>query len=225
MTDATADTPTGLTELATARAQSHRALVAAFVFSIFVNLLMLTSPLYMLQVYDRVLVSRSEETLVALSLLATFLFAIMGLLDHARARITARLGARLQTALDGRVLSAAFRRLSVAPEDTAALTAQRDLDALSRFWASPVLLALFDAPWAPVFAAAIFVFHPWLGWLAVAGGLVLISVSWANQRTTKAPLDSANLATLAADRQADNLKSEAELVQALGMSGPAVARW
>ncbi|WP_309667622.1 type I secretion system permease/ATPase [Tabrizicola sp.] len=219
------DRAPGLAELAAARAQSRRALIAAFGFSVVVNLLMLTSPLYMLQVYDRVLVSRSQETLVALSLLATFLFLIMGLLDHARARIMARIGARLQTALDGRVLSAAFRRLSVAPDDTAALAAQRDLDALSRFWASPVLLALFDAPWTPVFAAAIFVFHPLLGWLAVAGGAVLIGVALINQRSTEAPLNQANLATLTADRQSDNLKSEAELIQALGMTGAAFSRW
>lgn len=219
------DTRPGLAELAAARALSRKALITAFVFSIFVNLLMLTSPLYMLQVYDRVLVSRSDETLLALSLLATFMFLIMGLLDHARSRVMARIGARLQTALDPRVLSAAFRRLSVAPEDTAALAAQRDLDALSRFWASPVLLALFDAPWTPVFAAAIFVFHPWLGWLAVAGGAVLVMVSWINQRSTEIPLNTANTAGLSADRQADNLKSEAELVQSLGMTGAAFDRW
>ncbi len=230
MADARPQTPmvdprTGLAELAAARALSRKALIAAFLFSAFVNLLMLTSPLYMLQVYDRVLVSRSEETLLALSLLAAFMFLIMGLLDHARARVMARIGARLQAALDARVLSAAFSRLTVAPTDTAALAAQRDLDALARFWASPVLLALFDAPWTPVFIAAVFVFHPWLGWLAVAGGAILIAVSWINQRTTEAPLNAANIATLTSDRQAENLKSESELVQALGMTGAAFTRW
>ena len=215
----------GQVELALARAQSRKALAAAVLFSIFVNLLMLTSPLYMLQVYDRVLVSRSQETLLALSLLATFLFLVMGVLDHARARVMARIGARLQARLDARVLSAAFRRLAVAPQDTAALAAQRDLDALARFWASPVLLALFDAPWTPIFAAAIFVFHPWLGWLAISGGVFLIGVSWINQRSTEAPLNAASLASLTSDRQAENLKSESELIQALGMTGAAFQRW
>ena len=224
-TDAAPRPNAGIEELSIARAGARPALVAALVFSTFVNLLMLTSPLYMLQVYDRVLVSRSQETLVALSLLATFLFLVMGLLDHARARIMARIGARLQSGLDARVLSAAFRRLSVAPNDTAALAAQRDLDALSRFWASPVLLALFDAPWTPIFAAAIFVFHPWLGWLAVGGGAFLILVSWLNQRSTETPLNAANIASLTSERQAENLKSESELVQALGMTGAAFQRW
>ncbi len=214
----------GLAELSAARAASRKAVLAAFLFSAVVNVLMLTAPLYMLQVYDRVLVSRSQETLLALSLLMAFLFLIMGVLDHARGRIMARVGARLQAQLDPRVLSAAFRRLTVAPQDTAALAAQRDLDAIARFWASPVLLAIFDAPWAPFFAAAIFVFHPWLGYLALGGGLVIVLLSWLNQRSTDLPLQAANLAALAADRQAENLKSESELIQALGMGSAAFAR-
>ncbi len=214
----------GLAELAAARAASRQAVVTAFLFSALVNILMLTAPLYMLQVYDRVLVSRSEETLLALSLLMAFLFLVMGILDHARGRIMARVGARLQDRLDPRVLSAAFRRLTVAPQDVAAQAAQKDLDAIARFWASPVLLALFDAPWAPLFIAAIFVFHPWLGYMALGGGLVIVALSWLNQHGTEGPLRSANLASLAAERQADNLKAESELVQSLGMAGAAFAR-
>ena len=88
--------------------------------------------IYMLQVYDRVLASRSGETLVALTLLMACLFLVMGVLDHARGRIMARVGARMQRGLDQRVLSAAFHRLTVAPQDVAALAAQRDLDAIAR---------------------------------------------------------------------------------------------
>lgn len=223
MTTAPDLTP-GLAELQAARAASRRAVWIAFLFSALVNLLMLTAPLYMLQVYDRVLVSRSQETLLALSLLMAFLFLLMGLLDHARGRVMARVGARLQAGLDARVGSAAFRRLAVAPEDPAARAARHDLDAIARFWASPVVLALFDAPWAPMFAAAIFVFHPWLGWLAVGGGVVIAGLSWLNQRATERPLQTAGHAALAADRQADTLAAEAEVVQALGMTRAALAR-
>ncbi|MDM7932628.1 type I secretion system permease/ATPase [Tabrizicola sp.] len=219
------DLAPGLAELAAARAALREGVAIAFVFSAFVNLLMLTAPLYMLQVYDRVLASHSVETLVALSLLMAFLFLLLGLLDHARGRVMARVGARLQQGLDARVMSAALRRLTLAPQDPAALAAQRDLDALARFWASPVLLALFDAPWSPVFIAALFVFHPWLGWLAVAGGLLLVLFSWANQRRTERPLKTATIATLATDRLGETLKAEAELIQALGMSAAAFARW
>lgn len=214
----------GLAELAAARAVSRRAIAVAFGFSALVNLLMLTAPLYMLQVYDRVLVSRSEETLLALSLLMAFLFLVMGVLDHARGRIMARVGARLQDRLDERVLTAAFRRLTLAPHDAAALAAQRDLDAMARFWASPVATAILDAPWSPFFAAAIFVFHPWLGWLALGGGAVIVGLGWLNQRLSDGAQHAATLATLAADRQAEMLKAESEPIQALGMSGAAFAR-
>ena len=215
----------GLVELRTARRESRLALIAVFVFSVFVNLLMLAAPLYMLQVYDRVLGSRSVETLLALSVLVAFLFLAMGILDHARARIMARIGARLQDGLDRRVFSAAVYRLTVTPNDPAALAAQRDLEAVQRLWASPVLLALFDIPWTPFFIAAIFIFHPWLGWLAVAGGVILIVVALINQHSSESPLIRANAAGMQAERLAENLKSEAEAVQALGMAGAGFDRW
>jgi ATP-binding cassette, subfamily C, bacterial len=218
------DNRAGLAELAAARAPFRNALAIAFAFSAVVNLLMLTAPLYMLQVYDRVLVSRSEETLVALSLLMAFLFVVMGVIDHARGRIVARVGAGLQQGLDARVLSAALCRLGTAPQDIPALSAQRDLDALARFWASPVVLALFDAPWTPFFAAAIFVFHPMLGALALGGGAVIVCLGWLNQRSAASPSQRANLAALSADRQAENLKTDVQLIRALGMGGAAFAR-
>jgi ATP-binding cassette subfamily C protein len=220
-----AGTSRGRSEIRAARRLSNGAIAATFIFSIFVNLLMLTAPLYMLQVYDRVLVSRSEPTLLALSLLMAFLFLIMGVIDNARGRVLARIGLRFQEALDGRVLSAAFRRLSVAPRDTNALAAQRDLDAMVRLWNSPLMVALLDLPWAPVFAAALFVFHPWMGGLALAGAAVLILITLANQLATETRLNEMTLAGLAADRQAENLKSESELVRALGMTGHAFSRW
>src|SRR5574343_43008 len=103
----------GLNELRAARVEQNGLLVAAFIFSVFVNILMLTGPLYMLQVYDRVLGSRSEPTLVALSVLVTFLFVVMGILDHARARVLARVGARIQARLERRVFEASLKRLMV----------------------------------------------------------------------------------------------------------------
>jgi ATP-binding cassette, subfamily C, bacterial len=215
----------GLAELRAARRESRMALFAVFLFSVFVNLLMLTAPIYMLQVYDRVLGSRSVETLVALSVLVAFLFLAMGILDHARARIMARIGARLQDRLDRRVFSAAVHRLTLTPGDPAALAAQRDLEAVQRLWASPVLLALFDIPWTPLFIAAIFVFHTWLGVLAIAGGVILVVVALLNQSSSEQSLIRANAAGMQAERMAENLKSEAEAVQALGMAGAGFDRW
>ena len=140
---------------------------AVFVFSIFTNLLMLSGPLYMLQVYDRVLGSRSEETLVSLSILLAFLFLMMGLLDYARGRVAARIGARFQDGMDGRVFSAS---LSAARRKGGAQTGLQDLEAVQRLLTSPAFMAIFDIPWTPLFLLAIFIFHPWLGWLALGGG-------------------------------------------------------
>lgn len=215
----------GLMELRAARRDSRGLIVSAFVFSVVVNILMLTGPLYMLQVYDRVLGSRSEATLVALSVLVVFLFIAMGVLDHARGRVMARIGASFQAKLDRRVFEAALRRSQQAPSDAAATAAQRDLEAVQRLWASPVLLALFDIPWTPLFIAAIFIFHPWMGWLAIGGGVILVITTIMNQRLTKVPLNRANNATIAAERISDNLKAEAEVVQALGMQSAGFDRW
>jgi len=219
------DMAPGLAELRAARRDTNGLALSVFLFSVFVNLLMLTGPLYMLQVYDRVLGSRSEETLIALSVLVVFLFLMMGILDHVRGRIMARIGARFQDRLDRRVFQASLRRLQLAPGDPAAVAAQRDLEAVQRLWASPVLIAIFDIPWTPLFIAAIFIFHPWLGWLAVSGGVILIAFTILNQHITKTPVHRANMATLHAERMADNLKSEAEIVQALGMSSAGFDRW
>jgi ATP-binding cassette subfamily C protein len=215
----------GRAELDAATGEQRGLLTLTILFSIFVNLLMLTGPLYMLQVYDRVLGSRSEATLVALSGLVAFLFVAMGLLDHARGRILARIGARIQDRLDARVFSAALRRLMLAPEDPLALAAQRDVEAIQRFWASPVLVALIDIPWTPLFLAAIFVFHPVLGYLSIAGGAVIVAIAVLNQTRTKGPITRTTAASLHADRMSELLKSEAETIRALGMSAAAFDRW
>ena len=191
-----AQTVPGRAELARVSSQSRGLLVAAILFSIFVNLLMLTGPIYMLQVYDRVLGSGSEATLIALSILVVFLFLTMGLLDHARTRLLARIGARLQARLDKRVFEAGLARASVLPSDPLALSAQRDLQSMQQFWSSPLSAAIMDMPWTPLFLAVIFVFHPMLGWLAVAGGSVLVVLALINQRQSKAPTLRANRANI-----------------------------
>lgn len=215
----------GAAELAAARRETRHLVWAALLFSVFVNILMLTGPLYMLQIYDRVLGSRSEATLVALSAIVVFLFLIMGLLDHARSRLLARIGARFQARLDERVFSAALARTASQPADAQAASAQRDLEAIQRFWASPLSAALMDLPWTPIFLAAIFIFHPYLGWLAIAGGIVLVLLALANQILGKTPTLEANAASVGAERLADRLKGEAEVLRALGMTRAVFRRW
>ena len=218
------DRTRGLRELRGVRAEARTLFISVFIFSIFVNVLMLTGPLYMLQVYDRVLGSRSEETLIALSILCTFLFVAMGVLDHVRGRVMARVAARFQDRLDRRVFEAAMRRLSVLPNDQLAGPAMRDLEAVQRLLASPVLIAIFDIPWTPFFVAAIFIFHPMIGYLALGGGAILICITLLNHWSSREPQLRASAAAMEAERLSENLKSEAETVQSLGMSGAGFAR-
>ncbi|MEY3005352.1 MAG: hypothetical protein RLZZ491_2528 [Pseudomonadota bacterium] len=191
-------------------------------FSMAVNALMLTGPLYMLQVYDRVLGSRSQETLLALSLLVVFLFLIMGVLDFVRGRIGARYGARLQAALDEPVFAAALARARRRGSEHGAL---QDLDAVQRLAAAPVFMALFDLPWTGLFLAAIFLFHPLLGGLALSGMVLLIGLAWINRAVCQAPVARAAALLQRADRMAADLQGAAEPIRALGMQGAVFRRW
>lgn len=191
-------------------------------FSMAVNALMLTGPIYMLQVYDRVLGSRSAETLLALTLLIVFLFLMMAVLDFARGRIGARYGARLQEALDERIFAAALAR---ARRTGTAQGALQDLAVVQRLTAAPVFMALFDLPWTPLFIAAIFLFHPWLGLLAVAGMAVLVAIALVNRALSQGPIARAAAVAQGADRMAGDMQGEAELIRALSMEGSAFRRW
>lgn len=217
----------GALELGQARKQSRGLLWSAGAFSVFVNLLMLTGPLFMLQVYDRVLGSGSEETLLALVILMVFLYAMMGFLDYARGRVMARVASRLRATLDKRVFSAVMKRSALVSDTTpgAKPGSLRDLESVQRLVGAPVLMALFDIPWTPIFLAGIFIFHPLLGTLAVVGGLTLIMITVLNQWLTRTPSRVAMALNQQADRMAEQIRSEAETVRSLGMQGAAFTKW
>ena len=214
----------GAAELRQARAESRTLYWTVGLFSMFANLLMLTGPLYMLQVYDRVLGSRSEETLIALSLLVLFLYGVMGILDYTRGRIMARVGARFQARMDRRVFDAVLRKSAIAPDETSQ-TGLADLESYQRLLTSPVLMAFFDLPWTPIFIGGIFLFHPWLGWLAVAGLVILTTITLLNQWLSKRPQARAGAAGQRAAMMSDQLRVEAEMVQSMGMRDAAFDRW
>src|SRR6056297_1837861 len=180
------DDTRGREELRAARASNRSLFWAVGLFSVFVNVLMLTGPIFMLQVYDRVLGSRSEATLLALAGLVAFLYLMMGLLDFVRGRLLARIGARFQDNLDERVFRAGIE--DAARGNRPPSSGTRDLETVQKFLASPVMGAFFDLPFTPIFIAGIFIFHPWLGYLAVGGGTILIMVAAANQATTRRPV-------------------------------------
>ena len=214
----------GRDELRAARRQSRPYYWFVAIFSFLVNMLMLTGPLYMLQVYDRVLGSRSEATLVALTVLVVFLYGMMGILDYVRGRVMGRVAARFQAALDLRVFDAVLRR-STVKNDELAQTGLRDLESVQRLMSSPVLLAAFDIPWSPIFLLGLFIFHPWMGYLALVGGGFLIVVTLANQVISRNPTLKSNVAVMQAERTSDQIRQEAEMVQALGMRRDAFVRW
>ncbi|QPH55463.1 type I secretion system permease/ATPase [Pontivivens ytuae] len=217
--------PRGADELKGVLRQSRRLFQIVALFSVFANILVLTGPIFMLQVYDRVLSSRSEATLVALFGLVAVLYAIMGFLDYARGRILARVGARFQATLDKRVFDALMRR-SVDPNfRNRPATSLRDLESIQRLLSSPALFAVYDLPWTPIFLLAIFIFHPLLGWLAVAGGAVLIVATVLNQMMSKKPQHESQIAAASADNFAENVRQEAEVVQSLGMRDAVIGRW
>lgn len=214
----------GRQELINARNESRWYYWGVGLFSCFANLLLLTGPIYMLQIYDRVLGSRSEATLVALSLVVVFLYAVMGLLDFSRGRVMARVGTRFQARLDRRVFDAMLRR-SATQQDPLAASAANDLEMIQRLMTSPVLMAFFDLPWTPIFLLGISLFHPWLGALALSGGAILIVFALLNQLSTRKLGAEAAQATFRASQTAEHMRSEAEMIRTLNMSAGAFNRW
>ncbi len=206
-------------------ARYRGALIVVGALSAVVNLLMLAGPLFMLQIYDRVLTSRSEATLAALFAIVVYLYGLKGLLDGLRGRILSRVGAGFQDALDERVFDAAHRGALDPSRRGQPGQALQDLEAVRGFLASPAPGALLDLPWTPFFMGVIFIFHPLLGWLSVAGGVVLLGLALANRRAVRQPQEGATRLSMEAAICAEEVRREAETVTGLGMGGPLRARW
>ena len=185
---------------------------------------MLTGPLFMLQVYDRVLTSRSLATLVALVVIVTFLFVNMGILDHARGRVLARAGARLQTRLDSRVLRAILSRSTSPAERSRPANGLRDLESIQRFASSSGPFAFFDAPWTPVFLFALFMFHWTLGVMAVFSGCLLLVIALLNQKGTARLQEDLREASGRSGYFIEQMRAGGETVQGLGMQDAVISR-
>ena len=211
-------------DLRAARRQVRPLLCCVVVFGAVANLLLLTGPLYMMQVYDRVLSSKSVETLVVLSGIVLFLLTIMAVLDYVRARLMARAALRVEAALQSRVFDAGLGQAARGTSPGLA-EALRDLDAVQRVIGAPVTTALFDLPWAHVFLAGIWLFHHLLGMLASAGALGLIALAICNQRLTRRSVAQGAQAGMRCDHLAENFGNDAETVRALGMRAAAARKW
>jgi ATP-binding cassette subfamily C protein len=215
----------GARELRAALRESIWLYFSVGLFTFFVNVLMLAGPLYMLNVYDRVLGSRSVETLIGLTVLILFLFGMMGLLDVVRGRVTGRIAARFQSRLDERVFSASIRASTLNIQSTKATSALKDLESIQRFISSPVLMAFFDLPFAPLFFFGIFLFHTWLGILAITGASLIVGVGILNQFMSRRRLELMNATAAFSELEGHQIRQESELIQSLGMQSSSFTRW
>ena len=218
------DASEGSREIRAAISECRKLFAACGLFSVFVNVLMLTGPVFMLQVYDRVLSSRSEATLLALVLIVAFLFLMMGVLDYARSRVLARAGARLQSRLDSRVLRAVLDRSASPAERSHPSTGPQDLEAIQRFCSSAAPFAFFDAPFTPVFLAVLFAFHWLLGVLAVFSGVLLAGIALLSQRRTAKLQQELQQKTNESTFFIEQMRAGGETVAGLGMRDAVVAR-
>ncbi|MEY4862172.1 MAG: hypothetical protein RLZ51_267 [Pseudomonadota bacterium] len=199
-----------------------RALLLAIVFSGVANALMLVPTLYMLQVYDRVLLSRNLGTLAAVSLITLYLFAIMAFAEWARSRVLARASAALEQSLSPRVFAATFaaqlKAVSALPN-----RAMSDLNELRQFLSSGGATAVLDLPWSPIYLVVLFLLHPWLGIASLCFALVQLSVALLSHRNVLKPSAAASLAQAQEAQFVQNHLRSAEAVHAMGMA-PALFR-
>lgn len=194
------------------------------VFSAIINILMLMPAIYMLQIYDSVLSSRNEMTLLMLTLIMLGAYVFLGALEYVRSFILIRVGAQLDMKLNKRVYTAAFEEC-LKKGDSNAGQALKDLTNLRQFLTGNALFAFFDAPWFPIYLTVIFLFHPALGFFALFGTTVIIVLAYINEKISHQPLSEANSMAVASTNVASNNLRNAEVIEAMGMLPNIQSRW
>ncbi len=194
------------------------------VFSAIINLLMLIPSIYMLQVYDRVLPSRNEITLLMLTLMMLGAYVLMSALEFVRSFVLIRVGARLDMQMNKRVYTAAFEH-NLKRAGTNAGQALQDLTNIRQFLTGNALFAFFDAPWFPIYLVVIFFFDPLLGVFAVVGSVTLLVLAYVNEVVSRKPLAEANTMAVASTNLATNNLRNAEVIEAMGMLPNLMNRW
>jgi ATP-binding cassette subfamily C protein len=212
-------------ELGEALRACRSAFIGVGVMSCMINLLYLTGSIFMLEIYDRVLPSRSVPTLVGLIVLAGGLYVAQGILDLIRGRILVRIGTSLDEALSGRVFETVVRLPLIAGGRSEGLQPLRDLDNIRAFLSSLGPSAFFDLPWLPFYLAICFVFHVLIGATALAGAIILVTLTIMTEFMTRKPAREAmGLAARRNDLAAASRRN-AEVLVAMGMSGRLTRRW
>ncbi|VAW15571.1 Type I secretion system ATPase [hydrothermal vent metagenome] len=201
------------------------AFISVGFFSFFINLLMLTGPLFMLQIYDRVLASRSLPTLVVLFVLVAGLFAVLGVLEFVRTRILVRIGAQVDQRLSRRVFDGSMRLSLHNGANISATAPLLQLGIIQQFLSGPALSVLFDAPWVPVYIYVIFLLHQDLGLLAIVAAIVLFVIALLNDMRSRKPAKETSVASAGASQIADTGRRNAEVLAAMAMLRPIRERW
>ncbi len=194
------------------------------VFSLFINLIMLVPPLYMLQVYDRVLASRSHETLLLLTLVLGWMFLTMGVLEYVRSRILIRFSARMDHELNSRIYRT-LMRLALRDPERAGYQPLSDLTVVRQFMAGNGTFAFFDTPWIPIYLGVLFLFDPLFGWFALFAAIVLSILALTNEFSTRKLQGQANDEQGAAASMAVSQMRNAEVLHAMGMGDNLQERW
>ncbi|RXK12295.1 type I secretion system permease/ATPase [Halarcobacter mediterraneus] len=213
-----------LKELKNAILDSKKSFFIAGFFSLFINLLMLVPPLYMLQLYDRVITSRSEETLYFLTGIVIVLFITMALLEIVRSKLLIRIGNKIDSLLSQRVFDILFDFANKFP-GKANSTPLSDLTQIRQFMTGNGLFAFFDAPWIPIYLAVLFMFHPYFGFFAIFAAIVLLSFAIINEYVTKEKLAESNNLSRASSIYVDSNLRNAEVVNAMGMKSAIRKSW
>lgn len=193
-------------------------------FSAAINLLMLVPSIYMLEVYDRVLTSRNESTLLMLTLMILGLYGLTSAIEHIRSMVVIRVGARLDSFLNNRVYTAAFEQ-NLKKSGVNAGQALNDLTTIRQFVTGNGLFAFFDAPWLPIYLIVIFVFNVWIGLFALVSTVLLIGLAWLNELVSKKALNEANMLSVTSANIATNNLRNAEVIEAMGMLPNLRSRW
>ena len=204
--------------------KAKKSIFMAGLFSMFINVLMLVPPLYMLQLYDRVLTSRSESTLYMLTLIVIVLFVTMGLLEVVRSRVLVKFGNRFANILSNRIFESTFELANKKPE-AASSRLMGDFTQLRQFLTGNGLFAFFDAPWIPIYIIVLFLFHPYFGFFAIFAAIILVAITFLNEYTTKEKMDNANTLNRDSMMQLEANIRNAEVINAMGMKTNVRKKW
>ncbi|MCF4164734.1 type I secretion system permease/ATPase [Zavarzinia compransoris] len=201
------------------------ATLAIVLASFFANLLVLASPLFMLQVYDRVLLSRSVETLILLTVAVTLLFIMMSLLERGRADLLNRIAAKVTLELADKAFDATFRNQLRQPQAAAWSRANADVDVIRQFLTGPGIPAFVDLPWAPLFIIAAYLISPLIGHMTLAAAIILFGLTLASELAARRPTRAGAARAAKAAGFAETSLESAQTIRAMGMMPGIRDRW